>query len=277
MLPVWYTAFKEMSTTGIPILRPQYVVFPEDSEGFAIDDQFYIGSSGLLVKPVTTRGATSAFVYLSDPQIYYNYFTSHAYPAPAKKAVHGRTVTVPAALHEIPLLIRGGSIVPTRERPRRSSALMRHDPFTLRVALSSDGSATGEVYLDDGEGYGYTSGEYVWRQFGAEMKKGGWGKAEELKIWSKDLAMQGGSNDVVVHNPANAFAESVSGVRVERVIVLGVGSRPTAVRVNGGAMVEWEWQEGIGSSATTEGKGGVLVIRDPAVGVASDWQITVVF
>ncbi|KAI6046390.1 glycoside hydrolase family 31 protein, partial [Pisolithus marmoratus] len=229
-------AMLPVCTTGIPIRGdPQYVVFPEDSEGFAIDDQFYIGSSGLLVKPVTTRGATSAFVYLSDPQIYYNYFTSHAYPAPAKKAVHGRTVTVPAALHEIPLLIRGGSIVPTRERPRRSSALMRHDPFTLRVALSSDGSATGRGI-------------------------------EDLE---QDLAMQGGSNDVVVHNPANAFAESVSGVRVERVIVLGVGSRPTAVRVNGGAMVEWEWQEGIG--------GGVLVIRDPAVGIASDWQITVVF
>lgn len=277
MLPVWYTAFKEMSTTGIPILRPQYVVFPEDAEGFAIDDQFYVGSSGLLVKPVTTRGATSASVYLSDPQIYYDYFTSHAYPAPAKKVAHGRTVTVPAALHEIPLLIQGGSIVPTRERPRRSSALMRHDPFTLRVALTTDGSATGGVYLDDGEGYGYTNGEFVWREFGAETKKGGWGKGGELKIWSKDRVTQGGSNDVAVYNPANVFAESVSGVRVERMIVLGVGSRPALVSVNGGSTVEWEWQEGIGSGATTEGKAGVLVIRDPAVGITSDWQITVVF
>lgn len=277
MLPVWYAAFREMSATGIPILRPQYVVFPGDSEGFAIDDQFYVGSSGLLVKPVTTRGASSASVYLSDPQIYYDYFTFHTYPAPAKKVAHGRTVTVPAALHQIPLLIRGGSIVPTRERPRRSSALMRNDPFTLRVALSSDGSATGEVYLDDGEGYGYTNGEFVWRQFGAETKKGGWGKGEELKIWSKDRARQGGSNDVVVYNPANAFAKSVSGVRVERVIVVGVGSRPTVVSVNGGSTVEWEWQGGIGYGATTESKAGVLVIRDPAVGIASDWQIAVVF
>ncbi|KAG6333168.1 hypothetical protein ID866_5923 [Astraeus odoratus] len=279
MLPVWYTAFKEMSTTGIPILRPQYVVFPNDPDGFAVDDQFYVGSSGLLVKPVTTPGATSASVYLSDPQVYYNYFTSHVYPASNKKATLGRTVTVPAALHEIPLLIRGGSIVPTRERPRRSSPLMRKDPFTLRVALGVDGAAAGEVYLDDGEGYGYTSGEFVWRAFGAETKKASSKKAasKELRIWSRNRTTQGGSDDVALYNPANGFAQDISGVRVERVIVFGVDTRPKTVNVGDGRTVEWEWEEGVGFGATAEGKAGVLVIRDPAVGIASDWEIVVAF
>lgn len=49
--------------------RPQYVVFPKDKTGFAIDDQYYIGDSGLLIKPVVQEGATQTEVYLSDNQV----------------------------------------------------------------------------------------------------------------------------------------------------------------------------------------------------------------
>lgn len=49
--------------------RPQYVVFPKDKTGFAIDDQYYIGDSGLLVKPVVHEGETQTEVYLSDNQV----------------------------------------------------------------------------------------------------------------------------------------------------------------------------------------------------------------
>lgn len=49
--------------------RPQYVMFPKDKAGFDIDDQYYIGQSGLLVKPVTTKGATEATVYLAEDQV----------------------------------------------------------------------------------------------------------------------------------------------------------------------------------------------------------------
>lgn len=49
--------------------RPHFVVFPEDEAGFAIDDQFFVGGSGLLVKPVTEKGVTEAQVYLSEDQV----------------------------------------------------------------------------------------------------------------------------------------------------------------------------------------------------------------
>jgi alpha-glucosidase (family GH31 glycosyl hydrolase) len=49
--------------------RPQYVQFPNDSEGFAMDDQFYVGRSGLLVKPVVEEEAETATVYLADDQV----------------------------------------------------------------------------------------------------------------------------------------------------------------------------------------------------------------
>ena len=64
MLPVWYTAFREASVTGLPVLRPHFVAFPQDERGFSLDDQYFVGSSGLLVKPVTRKGVTEETVYL---------------------------------------------------------------------------------------------------------------------------------------------------------------------------------------------------------------------
>jgi alpha 1,3-glucosidase len=45
------------------------MMFPKDEAGFSIDDQYYIGSSGLLVKPVTQKGAKEASIYLAEDQV----------------------------------------------------------------------------------------------------------------------------------------------------------------------------------------------------------------
>lgn len=249
---------------------PQYVMFPEDEQGFGIDDQFYLGSSGLLCKPVTTRGATSASVYLSDAQVYYDYFSYTAYRPTASETTR-RTVAVPAALHQIPLLIRGGSIFPTRERPRRSSPLMKHDPFTLRVALDVDGSAQGELYLDDGEGFGYQRGELVWRRFHASTSHRVNGKKGEITIQSNDFAAA--VPDVVPsYVPTNAFARGIeeAGVRVERMVVVGVDERPVSVVLEGEGQtkaLEWTYEAG-----TTE-RAAVVVVKDPGVGITKDWAV----
>jgi alpha 1,3-glucosidase len=49
-------------------LRPHYVVIPKDKNGFAIDDQYFIGS-GLLVKPVAVQGVEETTVYLPEDQV----------------------------------------------------------------------------------------------------------------------------------------------------------------------------------------------------------------
>ena len=49
--------------------RPQFFVFPNDENGASLDDQFYVGSSGLLVKPITSKGTMETTVYLSDAQV----------------------------------------------------------------------------------------------------------------------------------------------------------------------------------------------------------------
>lgn len=69
MLPVWYAAFKENAASGLPILRPQYMMFPTDVGGFAVDDQYYLADSGLLVKPAVQKDVTSVDVYLGEEQV----------------------------------------------------------------------------------------------------------------------------------------------------------------------------------------------------------------
>ncbi|PCH35732.1 glycoside hydrolase family 31 protein [Wolfiporia cocos MD-104 SS10] len=272
MLPVWYTAFREASVTGVPVLRPHYVAFPRDEAGFALDDQYFLGSSGLLVKPVTEKGVTETAVYLADDEVYYDYFTHHAYRG---ASAGGKYVTVPAGLEEIPLFVRGGSIVPTRERPRRSSPLMKYDPFTLRVALSTGGTARGELYLDDGETFAHEEGQLVWREFSARTD----GSARVVRIGSRDLAARKPAEAVdgvalAQYDGANVYARTIADVRVERVVVLGLAARPTSVRA-GGDELQWEYSSGTAADDKTQGTASVLVIKDPGVGVAADWEIVV--
>ncbi|KAF7294010.1 Glycoside hydrolase family 31 protein [Mycena kentingensis (nom. inval.)] len=270
LLPVWYTAFRETSVSGIPVVRPHYVVFPKDPKGFAIDDQFFVGSSGLLVKPVTEKDATQTTVYLAEDQVYYDYFTNHVYRGAAK----GKEITVQAELHQVPVFIRGGSIVPTRERPRRSAPLMKHDPFTLRVALSKAGSARGEVYLDDGVSYSHEKGEFVWQELSAATEK------KVVRITSTDLGASRKERAVdgvalATYDAKNAFARSIGEVRVERVVVLGLSGKPRSVKVEGGRELVWEFTPGVAAGGKGEGVASVLSIKDPKVLVVDEWAIDI--
>ncbi|KAJ4471585.1 glycoside hydrolase family 31 protein [Lentinula aciculospora] len=271
MLPIWYTAFKENSVTGMPIVRPHYVMFPQDTAGFDIDDQFFVGSSGILVKPVTEKGKNEATIYLPEDQVYYDYFTQYAY----RGSIKGKYVIVAAELHQVPVFIRGGSILPTRERPRRSSPLMRLDPFTIRVALSKAGTARGELYLDDGVTYLHQQGELVWREFVAEQPQ-----KKITRISSRDLAAQNPGKAVdgvalTTYDPKNAFAKEIEEVRVEKIVILGLVWKPSSVKVEGGAELKWEFVPGVAAIDTKEGTASVLIIKDPKVLITSDWAIVV--
>jgi alpha 1,3-glucosidase len=61
----------------------------------------------------------------------------------------------------VPVFQLGGTIVPARERARRSTASMRADPYTLHVALDAQGSAAGELYMDDGDTEAYEQGAFL--------------------------------------------------------------------------------------------------------------------
>lgn len=153
---------------------------------------------------------------------------------------------------------------------------MKNDPFTVRIALDNDGAARGELYLDDGESFSHRRGDIVWREFRAESSK----KGKVLRIASEDLAKQRPSDAVDgvalgEYNSGNEFAASISKVRVEKLVVLGLGSKPVSVRMDSGAELQWEYSAGVPASGKKEGSASILTIRDPDVAVVADWALVV--
>jgi alpha 1,3-glucosidase len=137
-----------------------YWTHPGEEKGFAIDDQFFVGSTGLLVKPIIEKDQVSTDVYIPDDEVYYDYFTY------SKLSTHkAKTVAVDAPIEAIPVLMRGGHIFPRRDVPRRSTQLMKYDDYTLVVVLGKDLTAKGELYVDDGDSFDYQEGQYIHRVF----------------------------------------------------------------------------------------------------------------
>jgi alpha 1,3-glucosidase len=62
LLPYIYTLFKQANDTGLPVMRPMVLEFPDDELVFGIDDQFMLGSF-LLIKPVVKPAQTTVQLY----------------------------------------------------------------------------------------------------------------------------------------------------------------------------------------------------------------------
>jgi alpha 1,3-glucosidase len=262
LLPSWYTAFFEASLDGSPVLRPHYYVCPDDEAGFDLDDQFFLGSTGLLAKPVMTEGATSVDIYLpNDDQPYYNYFGF----ALQKRSKSGYA-TIPAPLDTIPLLIRGGGIITRRDRPRRNSALMAYDPYTLVIAVDKDGLAQGQLYVDDGETFEYNAGAYLWHNMTYSSPTG-----------SIDSQLNFPA-DATPSDERKAYFKSMEKVRVEKIIIVGAGKEWKGEKHAGVKQGSKSWNvNALVTEADVDENGNtiprVVTIRDPKIVVTEGWQV----
>jgi mannosyl-oligosaccharide alpha-1,3-glucosidase len=104
---------------------------PDDADGFDLEDQFYLGDTGMLIHPVVDKDADSVEVYLGEDKTYYDYLDYTKYKG---RGWH----KVPAPLNKVPILVKGGSIIPRKDRIRGSSARMVRDPYTLFITLSDE-------------------------------------------------------------------------------------------------------------------------------------------
>ncbi|GAA5874605.1 hypothetical protein JCM16303_002920 [Sporobolomyces ruberrimus] len=276
LLPAMYTAFYESSLSGVPILRPQYVMFPDDPKGFGLDDQFYLGSSGLLVKPVVVEGQTEQEIYISDDQPYYHYEDHSIYFGSASG---GSSIKVHAPLSSIPVLHRGGSILTRRDLVRRASTLTWRDPVTLVAAVDLTGtSASGSIYLDDGESFDNEKGEFVYRRFDLALQAPG---SKSLVLRNRPANIPA-TTSLSAYNPEdNAWAKKISDVVVREIVILGLASKPSCIRVRGASIgLDFEWKEGVAATGSrwSSGKGSTeLRIKDANSAIIRDWDIVFEF
>ena len=208
LLPYMYTLFHLAHNTGSTVMRALAWEFPNDPSLASVDRQFFLGPA-ILVTPVLTQGATTVngvFPGSGKGTVYYDWYNQSAISAGL-----GENVTIPAPLGHIPVYIRGGHVLPTQE-PALTTRDSRKNPWGLLVALSAAGTASGSLYVDDGESV--VQNETLFVNFVAARG-------------ALYVSPRGGFDD---RNP------------LANVTVMGVGSEPGKVLFNGEAIEEgWSW------------------------------------
>ncbi len=188
LMPYLYTAADEASHSGLPILRPLFVEFPDamaDKHPMDADpdtaNEFLFGPDLLIAAPMNLEQTADYSVrFPSDG--WYNYWTGArvAYTSGSSAAagvqpesgavVKTFALRVTPKLEELPVFVRPGSIVPsmpltqsTEEKPA--------GPLTLRVYPGPD--CHGAVYWDDGHSFAYRQGAFARMAFRCESMPDG--------------------------------------------------------------------------------------------------------
>ncbi|KAK5170881.1 uncharacterized protein LTR77_004025 [Saxophila tyrrhenica] len=199
LLPYMYTLFYLSHTTGSTVMRALSWEYPNDPTLAAIDNQFLLGPS-VMVVPVLGQGmdyARGVFPGIVQGEVWYDWYTQEVVSARP-----GQNVTIPAPLGHIPVFIRGGSVLPQQEA-LYTTLESRNSSWSLLCALDANGAATGQLYVDDGESLVPESSLFV--DFAAS----------EGSLYASARGL---------YNDTNALAN---------VTIMGVASEPQSVTLNG--------------------------------------------
>ncbi|MEM1422580.1 MAG: TIM-barrel domain-containing protein [Planctomycetota bacterium] len=141
LLPYLYTCAWRAHATGAPIAAPVFYADPADAKLRDEDRAFLLGGDLMVVCDVTPRGEAGGIADVRTPAGW-------------------RVVKLAEADPDLPeLRIREGAAIPTGPVVRHTSEQDGTD-LTVYAHLDDDGHAEGLLYEDDGEGFGFESGDY---------------------------------------------------------------------------------------------------------------------
>lgn len=142
LLPYIYTLFREASVDGMPVMRPLFMADEHDLS-LRAEQQVYLLGQDLMIIP---RWAKQPALPQGDWDV-----------IPFEAADDGYQAFV---------ALRPGAIVPLGNLVQ-STVDYRTDSLTLLVNPAADGTASGILYEDANDGFGYRAGDYALSQFSA--------------------------------------------------------------------------------------------------------------
>lgn len=149
LLPYVYSAVRECTMTGMPVLRALWLHYADDAIAVARDDE-YLWGRDILVAPVCEQGVTSRRAYLPRGD-WYDFWTG-AY-------LHGgREIMRDVDLETLPLFVRAGTILPLGAVKQYAHERV-NEPLSVTIYPGADGSFL--LYEDDGISFDYRAGEWM--------------------------------------------------------------------------------------------------------------------
>src|ERR1700722_14942351 len=229
LMPYLYTVAEETSRNGLPINRPLFLEFPDATEdGSPFDlttggSEFLFGSR-ILVAPNPSPEEVAPYTVHLPPGTWYDYWTGEQFIRSKPggtldleqrdKVIAQKPLMVTPTLDQLPVYVRGGSILPIAPLTQSTSEVP-NGPLTLRVFLPTSGEAcAGEVYTDDGHSFDFRNGEFARVHFTCSVAADGSVQVEIAKQegnwrpWWHDYRVE-----VVSRKPKTTRA-SVNGKRV---------------------------------------------------------------
>lgn len=207
LIPYLYTLAEEASRTGLPMMRPLFLEFPEaapDRHPLDMDigasGEFLLGAD-LLIAPSSYPDEREAYTVEFPSPGWYNYWTGARIAPPVLAASSNSaappvpqppSISVSPELAELPVFVRPGSILPvapvvqsTEETPQ--------GPLTLRVYVGEP--CGGALYQDDGKSYAYQRGVFLRMNFSCAESSDGLrlkiGPHEGLyQAWWKEIRIE---------------------------------------------------------------------------------------
>ncbi len=179
LMPYLYTLAEETARTGLPMMRPLFLDFPEATRDRhpidndpGVDAEFLLGHD-LLIAPSPFPDTLDAYTVEFPSSTWYDYWTGKQITVPTAKQVSAESAAPPPStlsltqqvtptLETLPVYVRGGAILPIAPVTQSTNETPQ-GPLTLRVYAGDD--CRGTLYTDDGKTFAYRKGDFLRENF----------------------------------------------------------------------------------------------------------------